>query len=260
MGDFAWMALASAVLLAFVQAAAALWSVRVSRWAVADVVWGPGFAAVAVLGLLTGHGGIGRRVAVAALVTVWGARLGSHVWARSRSHGGDDPRYERMARGRSTTAMVLRVFGLQGVIQWVVSLPIQLIAVSADPGGGLWALSAAGILLAAAGLVIEAVADRQLQRYKARDPRPAVLDTGLWAWSRHPNYFGDACVWVGVFLVAAATWPGALTVVSPVVMVGLLVWGSGVRLAEQAMADRPGYAQYREKTSVFVPWPPRGDR
>lgn len=257
MGDFAWMALSSAILLALLQIAAAAWSRAVGRWAVADIVWGPGFAALAILGLLTGHGGVGRRLVVAALLTVWGLRLGAHVWLRSRGHSDDDPRYAHMAQGRSAPSMMLRVFGLQGAIQWIVSLPVQAIAVSPDPDGFLWCLAGFGILLAVSGILTEAVADRQLQRYKAQDARPPILDTGLWAWSRHPNYFGDACVWVGVYLIAASAWPGPVTFASPVVMVALLVWGSGVRLAERAMADRPGYAEYRSRTSIFVPWPPR---
>lgn len=257
MADFIRMALASAVLLLLVQGAAAYWSRVEHRWAVADVVWGPGLAAVAVLGLLIGHGGIARRVAAAVLVVVWGARLGFHVLRRLRAHPGDDPRYERMAQGRSSTAMTLRVFGIQGVIQWIVSLPVQVLAVSADPHGLFWGTALIGIALAIIGLILETVGDRQLERYKRAEPRPPVLDTGLWAWSRHPNYFGDACVWVGVYLIAASVWPGPLTIVSPAVMVFLLVWGSGARLAERAMADRPGYAEYRSRTSMFVPWPPR---
>lgn len=257
MSDFVRMTLVSAVVLIVVQGAAACWSRAERRWAVADVAWGPGLAAVALLGLLAGNGGVARRVAAAVLVTVWGFRLGSHVWRRLRTHSGDDPRYERMAEGRSTTDMSLRVFGLQGIIQWIVSLPLQVIAVSADPEGWLWGIGILGIALAATGLLVESLADRQLERYKASDPRPQILDTGLWAWSRHPNYFGDACVWVGVYLLAVSVWPGPLTFASPVVMVYLLVWGSGARLAERVMADRPGYAEYRSRTSMFVPWPPR---
>lgn len=257
MPDLAWMTLASAILLALVQIGAMRWSRSLGRWDVADVIWGPGLAAVAILGLVTGHGGPVRRVVVAVLLTGWGIRLGTHVWRRLRTRPDDDPRYVRMARGRSTAATALRVFGLQGAVQWFVSLPVQVIAVSADPDGLLWCVTGLGILLTAAGLLLESVADRQLRQYRARSPRPAVLDTGLWAWSRHPNYFGDACVWVGSYVIAASVWPGPVTVLSPAVMVALLVWGSGVRLAERAMAGRPGYAEYCSRTSVFVPWPPR---
>ncbi|NNG39112.1 DUF1295 domain-containing protein [Flexivirga sp. ID2601S] len=249
------MALASAVLVALIQAAAFWWSRRAGRWDVADVVWGPGIAAVALLGLATGHGGVWRRVALAVLVTAWAARLAIHIGRRSRPHD-DDPRYVRMTQGRSTLATALRVFGLQGLIQWIVSAPIQVVAVTSDPGGALVVLAVLGVVVAVAGLVIEAVADAQLTNYKQQQPRPPILDTGLWAWSRHPNYFGDACFWVGVYLVACAAWPGVATVLSPAIMVGLLVWGSGARLLEKAMADRPGYAEYRSRTPMFVMRPP----
>ncbi|HWC21509.1 MAG TPA: DUF1295 domain-containing protein [Flexivirga sp.] len=257
MGDFARMALASAVLLAFIQCAAARWSRRASRWAVADVVWGPGLAAVALLGLLTGHGGIARGFVLAVLVCAWGARLGFHVWRRLRAHDEDDPRYVRMADGRSTATMMLRVFGIQAVTQWIVSLPLQVAAVSADPHGITWPLTILGAVVTAGGLVFEAVADRQLEQYKQLDPRPRIMDRGLWGWSRHPNYFGDACVWIGVYVIACSTWPGPLTFASPVLMTGLLVWGSGARLTERAMDGRPGVDEYRSRTSMFVPWPPR---
>lgn len=257
MADFVRMSLASAVLLVLIQCAAAGWSARVGRWAVADVVWGPGMAAVALLGLLAGEGGIMRRTALAVIVCAWGARLGSHVWRRMRGHDRDDPRYVRMAEGRSRTTMMLSVFGVQAVIQWVVTLPVQVAAVSSDPDGSRWWIVVLGVVLACSGTAVEAVADHQLEQYKQQAPRPRILDRGLWGWSRHPNYFGDACVWVGIFLVAAADRSGVLTVVSPIVMVALLVWGSGVRLAERAMDGRPGVAEYRERTSVFVPRPPR---
>nr|WP_279672243.1 DUF1295 domain-containing protein [Flexivirga meconopsidis] len=248
--------MASAVLIALVQLAAFGWSRRVGRWDVADVVWGPGIAAIALLGLGTGHGGVWRRVAVALVVCAWAARLAIHIGRRSRSHDSDDPRYLRMAQGHSTITTGLRVFGLQGLIQWVVSAPIQVVAVTSDPGGALVVLAVLGVVVAVAGLVIEAVADAQLTNYKQQQPRPPILDTGLWAWSRHPNYFGDACFWVGVYLVACAAGPGILTVFSPVIMVSLLVWGSGARLLEKAMEGRPGYDEYRRDTPMFVMRPP----
>jgi len=256
-GDFVRMAVASAVLLALLQGFAAAWSWRAGRWAIADIVWGPGLAAVAILGLLTGDGGIVRRLVLVVIVGAWAARLAFHVWRRVRGHDEDDPRYVRMAEGRSTTKMALSVFGIQGLTQWIVSLPLQLVAITADPRGITWSVTVVGALLATSGLVVEAVSDRQLEQYKRLDPRPLVMDRGLWAWSRHPNYFGDACVWVGVYVVACSTWPGQLTFLSPVVMIGLLVWGSGARLTERAMDGRPGVAEYRSRTSMFILWPPR---
>jgi len=108
------------------------------------------------------------------------------------------------------------------------------------------------------GFAFEAVGDAQLRRFKA-DPanRGRVMDQGLWAWTRHPNYFGDAMVSWGLWLVAAGHWPGVLTVLSPVLMTVLLVRVSGAKLLEKAMGARPGYADYISRTSSFLPRPPR---
>jgi steroid 5-alpha reductase family enzyme len=104
----------------------------------------------------------------------------------------------------------------------------------------------------------EAVGDRQLEQFRT-DPgnRGRVMDSGLWRYTRHPNYFGDACVWWGMFLVAAEHWPGVLTVYAPVLMTLLLTKGSGARILEQHMSGRPGWAQYVARTSAFFPRPPR---
>jgi steroid 5-alpha reductase family enzyme len=108
-------------------------------------------------------------------------------------------------------------------------------------------------------LFFEAVGDLQLTRFRGdASNRGAVLDTGLWRYTRHPNYFGDACVWTGLFLVAASAWPGVLTILSPAVMVWNLYAGTGKKLLEKDIGDRrPAYADYARRTSGFFPWPPR---
>ena len=165
-----------------------------------------------------------------------------------------------MSRGKPPLHMALRVFGLQGVLQWFITLPVQVAASTGPVGRAGAVLVGVGAVLSAAGIAFEASADRQLTAFKA-DPanRGRILDTGLWGWSRHPNYFGDACVWTGAWLVAAAVWPGVLTVLSPVAMSFFLVVLSGGRLLEKHMAGRPGYAEYQARTSFFVPRPPRRD-
>ena len=108
------------------------------------------------------------------------------------------------------------------------------------------------------GLGFEALGDAQLRRFKA-DPanKGKIMDRGLWSWTRHPNYFGDATVWWGLFLVSAEAWPGILTVLSPLAMTYFLVFRTGARLLEKEMAKRPGYREYMERTSGFFPLPPR---
>ncbi|MFF3743350.1 DUF1295 domain-containing protein [Streptomyces kronopolitis] len=225
-----------------------------------DIAWGVAFAVVALVGwaLSAGHGDDGRRLLVTALTVVWGLRLAAHIARRGRGHG-EDPRYERLlARapgGRDAYALRM-VYLLQAALVWLVSLPVQVapyVPVPLGPGA-----VAAGLLWAA-GFAFESVGDHQLARFKA-DPanRGKVMDRGLWSWTRHPNYFGDFLVWWGLFGLACGTWQAAaVTVVSPLVMSCLLTVGSGKRLLEKQLADRPGYAAYTARTSGFLPLPPR---
>ena len=257
MSDFLRLSALSLLLLVVVQAATFVWSRRAGKYSVVDNVWGLGMALVAVLGLVAGVGDLGRRVVLAVLIGAWGLRLTTHLLRRS-SGAPEDPRYAEMSRGKSPLHMALRVFGLQGVLQWFITLPVQVAASTGPVGRAGAVLVGVGAVLSAAGIAFEATADRQLTAFKA-DPanRGRILDTGLWGWSRHPNYFGDACVWTGAWLVAAAVWPGVLTVLSPVAMTFFLVVLSGGRLLEKHMAGRPGYAEYQARTSFFVPRPPR---
>ncbi|MFB7861333.1 DUF1295 domain-containing protein [Streptomyces sp. NPDC056069] len=226
---------------------------------VVDVAWGIAFAAVAVVAwsLAAGHGDDVRRTVVALATVLWGLRLAAHIARRGRGHG-EDPRYARMlarARGNPTLYALRTVYLLQGGLVWLVSLPVQVGVLLPELGPTAFL----GLAVWATGLSFEALGDRQLARFKA-DPanRGRVMDRGLWSWTRHPNYFGDFLVWWGLYLTACATWQTALlTLVSPLVMSGLLIWGSGKRLLEAHMADRPGYAAYRARTSGFFPRPPR---
>ena len=227
---------------------------------IVDIAWGIAFAAVASVSWLLsdGYGDDGRRAAVALATLLWGTRLSVHIARRSRGHG-EDPRYARMlARGTGNRSLyaLRKVYLLQGALVWLVSLPVQVAPLLPEP---LDAPAAVGLALWAAGVFFEATGDHQLARFKA-DPahKGRIMDQGLWSWTRHPNYFGDFLVWWGLYLTACASWQtAALTVISPVVMSGLLIFGSGKRLLENHMAQRPGYAAYRARTSGFFPRPPR---
>lgn len=225
-----------------------------------DIAWGIGFTAVAVVtcAASAGEGDTGRRILVTALTAVWGLRLAAHIARRARGHG-EDPRYDAMlakAPGGRNAYALRKVYLLQGALVWLVSLPVQAAQyVPAGPGVFTWA----GTALWAAGLFFEAVGDAQLARFKA-DPahRGRVMDRGLWSWTRHPNYFGDFCVWWGLFLIACDfAGAAAVSAVSPLVMSYLLINGSGKPLLERHMAERPGYAEYVARTSGFFPRPPR---
>lgn len=230
------------------------------RLVVIDVAWGAGFVAVAFMSALTATvldaGTAWLRWLLVFLVSAWGLRLAWHTGSRLRQTDEEDPRYrELVGEDWGWVDALRKVFAPQGAALWFVSLPIQVgMVVEAR----WWPLAVIGVLVFAVGLIFETVGDAQLRRYKERDDRPPVLDTGLWGWTRHPNYFGDACLWWGLWLIASSGWPALLTVGSPIVMTLLLRNFTGARMAERTMMERPGYREYAERVPMFVPRPPRG--
>lgn len=241
-----------------------LLALRMRRHSVIDTVWGLGFALVALctFGLSgTGTGDLTTRILITALTVVWGARLAVHIGLRSRGHG-EDPRYERLLAG-GTGSPALRALRLiylpQAVVLWFVSLPVQVGQYLPETSTG-WTTSryTLGAALWLTGFCFETIGDYQLARFRARPVAPGqsrgVLDTGLWRYTRHPNYFGDACVWWGLYLLACGGWPGGATILSPLLMTYLLAGKTGKPLMEAHMADsRPGYAEYVRRTSPFLP-------
>ncbi|MDJ0342944.1 DUF1295 domain-containing protein [Streptomyces sp. H10-C2] len=226
---------------------------------VVDVAWGTAFVAVAAVSyaLSTDQSDDSRRLLVLTATTVWGLRLSGHIALRGRGHG-EDPRYDRMlsrAPGSRNVYALRMVYLLQAALVWVVSLPVQFAMYVPD---AIDAFAAAGAALWLLGFFFESVGDFQLARFKA-DPahRGRVMDRGLWSWTRHPNYFGDFCVWWGLFLMACGDPAAAVTLVSPLVMSALLIRGSGKPILERHMARRPGFAEYAARTSGFFPRPPR---
>ncbi|MCJ0903476.1 DUF1295 domain-containing protein [Rhodococcus sp. ARC_M6] len=251
------VALASLLAIVVTMAVTAVIGVRIGRHNVVDVSWGAGFVVIAAVSAAVGTGDLWRRLLMLALVGIWGLRLASHMAVRSRGKG-EDPRYEELlgrASGNRTLYAIRKIYVTQGISLWFVSLPVQ---VSAHSSGGFSVIVVLGVLLWLLGVTFEAVGDRQMAAFKS-DPgsRGHIMDQGLWAWTRHPNYFGDACVWWGIFLVAASVWPGVLTILSPIAMTYFLVFATGARLLERHMAQRPGYREYQERTSYFIPRRPR---
>jgi steroid 5-alpha reductase family enzyme len=241
---------------------AAVWalSLALRDASIVDVFWGLGFVAIAAAASAAGHGWAPRERLVLAMVTLWGGRLALHLLWRNWGRP-EDYRYRAMRRrhgARFPFVSLGTVFGLQAALAFLVSLPVQ--AAIASPSPARWTIfDATGVLLFAIGLAFEAIGDFQLARFKA-DPANAgrVMDRGLWAWTRHPNYFGDTVVWWGLFLVACATPAGALTLPGPALMTFLLLRVSGVALLERTIGKRrPGYADYVARTSAFLPRPPK---
>jgi steroid 5-alpha reductase family enzyme len=237
----------------------ALWalSVRIRDVSIVDPFWGPGFALIAGVCWLHQADGSPRANLVFALVAIWALRLGVHL-LRRRGHG-EDFRYAAMRERhgpRFVYTSLFIVFGLQGVLLLLISLPVMA-AISA-PTAPLGPLDAVATLIWLCGFLFEAIGDAQLEAFK-RDPsnRGKVNDRGLWRYTRHPNYFGDALLWwgFGLFGVAVGAWPLLL---APAAMTFLLLRVSGVALLEKDIAERrPAYCAYIKQTSSFIPWFPR---
>ena len=230
---------------------------------IVDIIWGAGFVLVAVVSFLIGDGTESRRVLLLAMTALWGLRLTGYLAWRNIGSG-EDPRYQAMRRrhgDRFWLVSLWLVFGLQAAVMWVVSLPVQVGMVPDEPGsiGGVEYL---GVALWAVGLFFESVGDYQLARFKADpDNQGKVMDRGLWRYTRHPNYFGDFCVWWGIWLVAAATGVGLYAVVGPIVMTLFLLKVSGVAMLERTIGKRrEGYDEYVARTNAFFPAPPKPTR
>lgn len=239
----------------------ALWplSMRLRDVSIVDILWAPAFA---ILGwsyvFLPPTLGLRGWLALI-LITVWGVRLGVHILARWRRLGHEDYRYAEIRRRNGPNfpiTSLLWIFWLQALLLYVISWPLQASLSGPNP---LNILDAVALAMIAGGIWIEAVADIQLTRFRA-DPgnREKVLDTGLWAWSRHPNYFGDFLMWWGFFAMGIAAGGPWWTILGPVAMSALLIHYSGAGLMEDTIKDRrPGYADYVRRTSLFILWPPR---
>jgi len=250
-------------LVAAIGAMLVLWllSLRLRDVSIVDPWWGPGFVLLAALAAGLTDSTSPRRFLLAAMTALWGLRLGWHLLRRKVGHP-EDFRYAAMRAHhgeRFGIVSLFTVFLLQGALMWFISLPVQLGIVATEPAD-LGPLDALGVLVWLVGLAFETTGDRQLARFKA-DPanRGRILDTGLWRYTRHPNYFGDAVVWWGLWLVAASTPAARPAILAPLLMTFLLVRVSGVALLEQTLRQRPGYEEYVRRTSAFLPRPPRRD-
>ncbi|WP_420714570.1 DUF1295 domain-containing protein [Mycobacterium sp. Aquia_213] len=248
---------ASVLVLAVVHSVTFTIGRRIGRYNVVDVAWGIGFVAIAAVAATLGHGDPIRRWLLLALVTIWGLRLSWHIHRKTAGKG-EDPRYAAMLRNATPGQVLRKVFVLQALITWFVSFPLQLSAVTGPTSKPLTAVLVLGVVVWLVGVTFEAVGDRQLRVFKS-DPanRGVLMDRGLWAWTRHPNYFGDATVWWGLWLITITGWWSLATVGSPLLMTYFLVYVTGARLTEKLMAGRPGFAEYQQRTACFFPRPPR---
>jgi steroid 5-alpha reductase family enzyme len=257
--DFAPSLLWSAVAVVVVLAATFAVAKIAGKHSVIDTAWGLLFAAITISTLVcsAGHGNNTRRIVLGVLTIGWGLRLAQHIGRRTIGKS-EDPRYAALlakAKGSENLYALRMIYLLQGLLAYLISAPVQ---VGAFEGPAMGILGWAGVAIWVVGVAFEATADRQLEAFR-RDParKGTIMQSGLWRYSRHPNYFGDACVWWGIFLVAAEHWPGLLTIAAPLIMTFLLTKGSGVRILDKHMSGRPGWSEYARRTSAFIPLPPK---
>lgn len=234
--------------------------VKLRNASIIDIFWGLGFVSLGWLYFVMTDGFELRRWLVLGLVTLWGLRLALYISVRN--HGkGEDKRYATWRREGGKwwwLRSYVTVFLLQGLMMLVISIPLYLSQRSVLPDS-LTAIDSIAVFVALAGILFEAVADWQLFHFK-RDSanRGQVLSSGLWRYSRHPNYFGEILVWWGLFGLAVQTPSGWLALISPVLMTVLLMKVSGVTLLESGLKkSKPGYEDYVRRTNALIPWRPK---
>ena len=225
---------------------------------IADVAWGLGFIVAAAVSLLAAGLYSPRGVLVSALVLVWGVRLAVHIHARNRGRG-EDRRYRQWREEWGRWFVVrsfFQVFILQGLLLVLVAVPVIYANGSASVPFGL--LDLAGMLVWLTGFGFEAIGDWQLLRF-LRDPaqKGQLMTTGLWRYTRHPNYFGEVTLWWGVWLIVLSVPGGWLTVIGPLTITLLILKVSGIPMLEKGYEGRADFADYKRRTSAFFPLPPR---
>ena len=250
--------LVNALVIVGMMSAVWLVSVTVRDASIVDIVWGLGFVVVAWTSWLASDSSDFVDTVVRVCVTVWGLRLAGYLAWRNLGKG-EDFRYQAMRKkygARFPIVSLFTVFFLQGTLMWIVSLPVQVLYMHDDS----WTVAVAvGVAVWAIGLGCEAIGDMQLARFKSKPENAGkVMRSGLWRYTRHPNYFGDFLVWWGIGIAALAGISSVIALVGPIVMSILLIRVSGVPMLEHSIAKRrPDYVEYRRTTSAFFPRPPK---
>ena len=237
-----------------------LLSVRYQNVTIVDSLWGLGFVLITWITYFSARGFLDRSLLIAILVSFWGLRLCAYLSKRNWGKG-EDPRYAQWRKKSGDQFWIVslfKVFLLQAAFMWVISLVLQIGQLSSTPDK-FTGLDFIGIGLWLIGFFFEVVGDRQLARFKA-DPanKGKVMDKGLWAYTRHPNYFGEFLIWWGFFLIALSNPNNWWTVISPLIISIVLLKMTGIPLTEETIVKtRPGYEDYIKRTSAFIPWFPR---
>ena len=230
---------------------------------IVDMGWGFGFAMMAAIFIVRGAGWTQRNILLLVLLLLWGARIIFFIFRRMHQEGHEDKRYAMFRRkwGKRARMNFFKLFEFQALLQMIVVLPVLCVAFNPRTGLNAWELTAA--LIFVIGLVGESITDEQLRTFQNdADNRGKVCRIGLWAYSRHPNYFFEIVIWTAVYLYALATPGGWLTVVSPLTIVFIILKITGIPLAEQQSLKSRGeeYRRYQETTSVLIPLPQKRTR
>lgn len=231
-------------------------SVIKKRNDVADIAWGLGFVLMAWLSFLI-SGYSFKALLVNGLVTVWGFRLAWHIYNRNK----DKPEDSRYLEWRKTwknlyVRSYLQVFVLQGILLFLISLPV--LSVNRSVSNSFGVLEVVGLFVWALGFYFETTGDKQLKDFITNPANKGkLMDQGLWQYSRHPNYFGEVTQWWGIFIIALSIPGSVFTVLGPLTITILILFVSGIPLLEKKYAGRPDWEEYKKRTSIFIPLPPR---
>ena len=225
---------------------------------IADIGWGIGFIIIALVTLV--HNGLylPRHLLVTTLVIIWGTRLSGYIAWRNWGKG-EDPRYVQFRQRWGSWSFLLgylEVFMLQGMFLVIIATSIIVINMSNTAGISLWDII--GTLVWSLGLFFETIGDIQLYQFLRKpNNKGRVMKYGLWRYTRHPNYFGETCIWWGIWLIALNVPYGAWAIISPLTITTLLLFVSGIPLAEKQLEHLPEFQEYKKETSIFFPLPPR---
>jgi steroid 5-alpha reductase family enzyme len=240
---------------------ASLWflvALKLRRNDVADIAWGAGFVILALAGQFAAAAISIRGLIVLALVTIWGTRLSLHIGLRNRGKS-EDPRYRKWREewgAHGTVRAFFQVFLLQGFLAVVVLLPVTYIL--AHQNSDFTWIDALGAAIWLVGFGFEAIGDLQLALFKNdAGNRGRVITSGLWKYTRHPNYFGEVMLWWGVWLIACSIPGGWRTVFGPATITFLILFVSGIPLLEKKYEENIEFKEYKRRTSAFFPLPPK---
>lgn len=233
-----------------------------NRYDVIDSAWGLVFISIAAVSYF-GQPNVelvSAQTLVFALITIWGVRLSVHIYTRCERAAKEDARYTTLRRSYEKKAggvpvnMYLRVYIVQAILAVLVSLPMIVLASAAPQSIGALAIVGVGVWLV--GFLFEAISDYQLAQH-SKTAKGSLMTSGLWKYTRHPNYFGEVTQWWGIFLVATIAPLSWIALVGPLTITTLILFVSGVSLSEKRFEGRKGWADYKRRTSMFLPLPPK---